>query len=98
MKDLLDLLPRVALILMLVAAGGLGGSILGWRTWRIHTKALDDYIDLSDKPEEMSNRYYRHVVRSARRRKRLIRTILWSILGVALGLVAVFAFALFKRR
>ena len=38
------------------------------------------------------------IVRSQRRARRLRRTVAWSALGALIGLVAVFAFALFKRR
>jgi hypothetical protein len=93
------LLQQAVLVAMLVAAVIGGAVAFGFPQWKRGTAEIDKYIDMSEKPdEEMSNRRWRHVVRSQRRARRLRRTVLWAALGALIGLVAVFAFALFKRR
>lgn len=93
-----EILQHIVLGLLLVAGPGIGAVLLGGRAWYLGTKALDDRIDVSEKAEDMSNRYYRHIIRQGRRRRRLIKTIMGALLGAAIGLAVVFAFALLKRR
>jgi len=85
-------------IIFFIAAAGLGGGVLGWRAWVTGTTDLDDYIDVSEAPPEVSNRRYRHNVRQERKRRRLTRTVLWTLAGALAGVLAVFAFALYRRR
>ena len=92
------MLHQAALIVLLVAAAAIGAFILGFRAWREGTLELDHRIEVTDAPDGMSPRRYRHIIRGQRRRKRRNRTLLWGGLGALLGLVAVFAFALLRRR
>ncbi len=92
------LLQQAVLVFFVVAAGGIGSLVLGWRAWRQGTLDLDEYIEVAEKPEGISNNRYRKRVRRVRRRRRLVRTIVWSVAGGVLGVAAVFAYALYRKR
>ena len=92
------LLQQAVLVFFIIAAGGIGSLVLGWRAWRQGTLALDERIEVAEKPEGISNNRYRRRVRRIRRRRRLIRTIAWALAGGLLGVAAVFAYALYRKR
>jgi hypothetical protein len=70
---------------LLVMASLAGAALFGIPAWIAKTKELDRYIDISEKDEGVSNRRHRHIVRSERRRKRMLQTLTSALMGAVLG-------------
>jgi predicted nucleic acid-binding Zn ribbon protein len=87
------MLFKVLSVTLLVLAAVIGAAAFGIPAWIKGTQELDRYIDISEKDEDVSNRRHRHIVRSERRRRRLLRTLTYSLLGALLGAGLFVAFA-----
>jgi len=81
---------------VLIGMAVLGAYFGGTQAWRRGTDNLQRAIDVASAPTNMRGRDFRRIVRGQRKQRRLIFTLLWSVVGAVLGMSVAFGIALMQ--